>query len=98
MVIRILDYVETASSYEDGQIIYTLIVESIKRNEDVILSFDSIPSVPSAFINSALLQLLEEFPFQKIKEKLMIKDTTKHINELINSRFNFVISKSISTE
>ena len=93
MVIEILDYVKQASTYEDGEIIYTLISDAIRKNEKVILSFNQIPSVPSAFINSAILRLLEEFTFEKIRENVVFTNTTKHINDLIKSRFEFVLSK-----
>ncbi|HEY8118149.1 MAG TPA: STAS-like domain-containing protein [Methylophilaceae bacterium] len=93
MVINIVDYVKTASTYEDGEVIYKLISDAIRRDEQVILSFSGIPSVPSAFINSAILRLLEDFSFEKIREKIIFVNTTKHINDLIKSRFEFVLSR-----
>ena len=92
MVINILDHVKTASTYEDGEIIYKLISDAIRKGEPAALSFKDIQSVPSAFINSAILRLLEEFSFQQIRENLTFINTTKHINELIKSRFDFVLS------
>ena len=94
MVIIILEHVKTASTYEDGEIIYNLISSALSNGESVILSFKDITSVPSAFINSALIRLLENFNFEFIRSRLTIKDTTKHINELIKSRFKFVLSKN----
>lgn len=95
MVIYILKHVKTASTYEDGEVIFNLISNCLKNNEDVILSFQDITSVPSAFVNSALIRLLEFFAFDLIRNKLKFTDTTKHINELIKSRFAFVLSKEL---
>lgn len=95
MVINILDYVETASSYEDGEVIFKLIKDALKKNETVILSFNAISSVPSAFINSALIRLLDDFDFDLIRKKITFINTTKHINELIRNRFAFVVSKNL---
>lgn len=93
MVIKIIDYVKTPSTYEDGEKIFKLISAAINKGESVSLSFESIPSVPSAFINSAIIRLLETFSFEQIKQYLSFINTTKHINDLIKSRFDFVLSK-----
>lgn len=93
MVIKIIDYVKTPSTYEDGEKIFKLISAAINKGESVSLSFESIPSVPSAFINSAIIRLLETFSFEQIKQHLSFINTTKHINDLIKSRFDFVLSK-----
>jgi len=96
MVIKIVDYVEKPSTYDDGEIIYRMISPEMKRGEKVVVSFAGIASVPSAFVNSALIRLLEEFSYDEVKSRLVITDSTKHINELIKSRFDFVLSKKNS--
>ncbi len=96
MVINVLDHVKTASTYEDGEVIFNLICDALRKNENIILSFNAITSVPSAFINSSLIRLLEDFSFDLIREKITFINTTKHINELIRSRFAFVLSKNKS--
>jgi hypothetical protein len=93
MVIRILDHVKTASSYEDGDVIFKIILSEIKQDKPVTISFEGISSVPSAFVNAAFIRLLEEFSFEKIRASLRLIDSTKHINELIKSRFDFVLSQ-----
>lgn len=87
--IEILAHVKKASSYEDGGIIFTLLKNHLDHDEIIELSFNGISSVPSAFINSAIIQLLEYFDFRTIREKLKFTNTTKHINQLIRSRFEF---------
>lgn len=94
MVIKIIDYIEKPSSYEDGEVIYKIISQKMKDNENVVVSFSGIASVPSAFVNSAFIRLLEEFSFEKIRSLLVITDSTRHINELIKSRFDFVLSQT----
>jgi len=93
-VIRIIDYIEKPSSYEDGEVIYKIISQKMKDNENVVVSFSGIASVPSAFVNSAFIRLVEEFSFEKIRSLLVITDSTRHINELIKSRFDFVLSQA----
>jgi len=97
MVIKIVDYVKKPSSYDDGEIIYGLISQKMKSGEKAIISFFGITSVPSAFVNSAFIRLLEEFSYEEIKSLLVITDSTRHINELIKSRFDFVLSQANRT-
>lgn len=94
MVIKITDYIEKPSSYEDGDLIYKIISQKMKDNEKIVVSFSGIASVPSAFVNSAFIRLLEEFTFEKVRSLLVITDSTRHINELIKSRFDFVLSQT----
>lgn len=89
MVIRIIDFTPRPSTYEDGELIYAQICEVIEKNETVEISFEGVPSVPSAFVNSAFIRLLEKHPFELIRSKLKIVNSTKFINDLIRSRFEF---------
>lgn len=90
MVIRILDHVEHASTYEDGDAIFKLISVPISRGEDVVVSFDGIQAVPSAFINASLVRLAELTTVGEIRAHLKIAQSTRQINELIRSRFDFL--------
>lgn len=92
VVIRIHDHTPTASTYADGQTIFSLIRPKIEQGESVELSFDGILAVPSAFINAAVIQLVEHVPASQIRANLKITDSTKAINELIRSRLAFVMN------
>jgi STAS-like domain of unknown function (DUF4325) len=93
MVITALDHVRQCSTYSDGQIIYNLLLPPIKRGEDVTLSFNGVTALPSAFVNSAIVRLVEEVPVEQIKAHLRLVDSTRQINELIRDRFAFVEAK-----
>jgi hypothetical protein len=88
--IRIADHVEHASTYQDGQVIYDLILEPMRAGDVVEISFAGIAAVPSAFINSALVQLTEVLPVAAIRQRLRIVDSTRYINDMIRTRFAFV--------
>jgi STAS-like domain of unknown function (DUF4325) len=96
MVIRVLDHVKSASSYEDGEVIFRLVLNEINRDKEVQVNFNGVTSVPSAFINSAFIRLLEHVSFETIRVKLTFTESTKQINDLIKSRFEFVVKNSIS--
>lgn len=90
VTIRIKDHTINASTYADGQAIFSLVRPKIEQGEVVELSFDGFLAVPSAFINAAVIQLLEHLPVSAIRSNLKITDSTKAINELIRSRVEFV--------
>lgn len=91
--IEILEHVSAASTYDDGGKIFKLIQQALAKDETVELSFQGIASVPSAFVNSAIVELIEVFPLPTIKEKLTFTNTTRHINQLIKSRIEFAVSQ-----
>jgi len=90
MVVRILDHVRSASSYEDGDVVYRLLIDDLTAGREVAVSFAGVTSVPSAFINGAFVRLLETIPFDVVRSKLKILDSTRQINDLLRSRFEFV--------
>lgn len=91
--LKVLDFVERCSTNEDGAIIYKEILSHIERGQKVTVSFSGVNGVPTSFVNSAFIELLERFPFDKIKEMLMFVDTTHQINDVINRRFRYEVSK-----
>jgi hypothetical protein len=90
MVIKVTDHVRTASTYEDGDVIFRLLLLHVRGRERVEVDFTGITSVPSAFVNAAFIRLLEHVPFQQVRESLRFTKTTRQINDLIRSRFDFV--------
>ena len=88
--VRITDHVQQASTYDDGQVIFNLIANDVRSGRPVVVSFEGLHAVPSAFINAALLQLVETVPLEQIFRSLQITNSTKFINDMINRRFAFV--------
>jgi phosphatidylserine/phosphatidylglycerophosphate/cardiolipin synthase-like enzyme len=93
MVIRALDIVAQCYSNADGQKIYEAVYDYVARGEEVTVSFDGVDAVPSSFVNTAFIALLEHFPFQRIRETLSFSKTTPQINEMIRTRFAFESSR-----
>jgi hypothetical protein len=90
MVVKVLEHVRSASSYDDGEVIFKLILPLVKSGERVVVDFSGITSVPSAFVNSAFIRLLEHVSFNQVKATLSFTQSTRQINQLIRSRFDFV--------
>jgi STAS-like domain of unknown function (DUF4325) len=92
MAIRILEHIQSASTYEDGAVIFKLVLPKVVAREKVVVDFSGVSTVPSAFVNSAFIQLLEHVPFDQVRATLSFTGTTRQINDLIRSRFRFVTS------
>lgn len=90
MAITIKDHIESASSYSDGEVIFRLLVDPIREGKGVVVDFSGITSIPSAFVNSAFIRLLEHVSFEQVRSTLTFINSTRQINELIRSRFDFV--------
>ena len=94
MDIKLLDHVVTCSTYSDGEVIYDLIAHEILGGNDVTLSFQGVSAVPSAFINASIVRLVESTSLDNVRRHLKISDSTRQINELILSRFEFLSKTS----
>lgn len=89
MVIRALDLVRQCYNHADGDIIYHAIEQRLLAGEDVTLSFEGVSTLPSSFVNAALIPLLSQFSFEQIKRRLRFAHTNSQMNAMIRSRFNF---------
>ena len=93
MVIRALDVVDQCYSNSDGQKLFVVISDYVRRGEPIVVSFDGVDTLPSSFVNCAFIPLLDSFDFERIKETLSFSNTTPQINEMIKSRFMFEVSR-----
>jgi hypothetical protein len=83
MVIRALDYVPHCYTAADGDVIHSLIHKGFSDGEDVQLSFDGVFDVPSSFVNSAIVALLNQYDAEFIKSHLTIVDATHQIGDMV---------------
>lgn len=93
MVIKVLDYVDQCQSNSDGIVIHNIIKPKLDNGEEVVLSFEGVPSLPSSFVNSALISLLDEMPFERIKSLVRFAHTNSQMNSMIRDRFEFEIKR-----
>lgn len=94
MVIRILDHIQQCYTNDDGDVIFQIINQAMVGGADrVQLSFDGVESIPTSFVNSAFIPLLDTFSFDAIKKRLTFVDSTRQINQMIRDRFTFEAQK-----
>ena len=61
---------------EDGEKVFEVIREALKKNMRVELSFLNVDMMTSAFLNTAIGKLYKEFDEEKIKNSLKVSDIT----------------------
>lgn len=60
-------------STEDGQRVHYKIAELLRENQKVVLSFEQVETMISAFLNVAVGQLYGEFPEELIRGLLSVR-------------------------
>lgn len=58
----------------DGQKVYERLVSALKKGKSVMLSFNNVSTLTSAFLNAAIGQLYGEFNEAQIRALLKVKD------------------------
>jgi hypothetical protein len=61
-------------SSEDGQRVYDRIESALKEERQIVLSFQNITSLTSAFLNTAIGQLYSTFSEEKIRGGVKVSD------------------------
>ena len=75
-IIRVSDIVggPLCVSSEDGQVIHDKIAPLIREGQKVVVSFDRVETMISAFLNAAIGQLYGEFTEEQIRSSLTVRD------------------------
>jgi len=73
--VRVLDIVggALAVSADDGQAVHDKIAPLLREGKRVIVSFEGVNTIISAFLNAAIGQLYGEFPEERIRELLLVE-------------------------
>jgi hypothetical protein len=76
IIVRVVDIVggPICVSAEDGQRLYEKIAPLLREGKKVALSFEQVETLISAFLNAAVGQLYGEFPEERIRELLSVRD------------------------
>ncbi|WP_010162586.1 STAS-like domain-containing protein [Sphingomonas sp. PAMC 26617] len=82
MVIAALDHVPQCYTSADGLVIAGTIRRCLRQG-GATLSFFGVDDVPSSFVNSAIVSLLDEFSSDEIRKRLSIVDSNRQINDMI---------------
>lgn len=98
MDIDVLEITPRCYTNEDGAKVYAYLLPLLKKGEVVCLSFKGVDAVPSSFVNSAFIHLLDDFDFEFVKKSLSFSNTSRQINEIIKSRFAFEVNKRAASQ
>lgn len=76
VIVRIFDIVggPLCVSADDGQRVHDKIVPLLRDGKKVVLSFEQVETLISLFLNAAIGQLYGEFPEERIRELVSVRD------------------------
>lgn len=76
VIVRIFDIVggPLCVSADDGQRVHDKIVPLLRDGKKIVLSFEQVETLISAFLNAAIGQLYGEFPEERIRELVSVRD------------------------
>jgi len=76
IIVRVFDIVggPICVSAEDGQRLFDKIATLLREGKQVGLSFEQVDTLISTFLNAAVGQLYGEFPEERIRELLSVRD------------------------
>ena len=64
--ITVKDYVDQVYSNEDGMVIYNTLKSELEKSNKIQVSFKDITALNSSFVNSAFIELLNDYDFRFI--------------------------------
>jgi len=61
---------------DDGNKVYELLKKALNEDKNIVLSFQNVEMLTSAFLNTAVGQLYRDFDEQKIKSSLRVENVS----------------------
>lgn len=97
MVIKVLELVPDCNSRSSGEIVGAAILSALQSNRKATISFVGVNDVPSVFVNSAFVPLLEHFSYDRLRQMLTVTNSTRQINDIIKRRLSFEANRVSTT-
>lgn len=88
MVIYVKQITVAADTASQGELLFKKLIASLSSSENVALSFKGIETATSSFVNAGFVQLLSLMPFEDIKRRVKVVDSTRQINDMIKRRLS----------
>lgn len=89
MVIYVKEIAVAADTASQGELLFNRLKSVFACGEVVVtLSFDGIDTATSSFVNAGFVQLLGIMPFNEIKRRLKVVNSTRQINDMIKRRLS----------
>jgi hypothetical protein len=88
MVIRILDIASGADTSAQGTCVFAVVKKALSGGGSVVVSFDGVQTATPSFVNTALVDLLNDFSYDDLKARLRVTNSTRQINDTIKTRLD----------
>lgn len=88
MVISIKALVASGDTAAQGSVVYDKLVKAMRTGGIVTVDFDGIMNITSSFANTAFVPLLNEFSFDLIKARLVVRGANRQIANMLRDRMS----------
>src|SRR5262245_34093613 len=92
----ILDHVSRCYTSEDGEVIFHVLLRALREHDKVTVSFKGVGDVPSSFVNTAFVPLLDHYSIEYLRDHLGITDSNSQINDMIRHRMLFSAKRKVA--
>lgn len=83
MVIQVRSIVRAADTQEQGAAVYKCLIDALRKQPTVVVSFEGIDIATSSFVYMAFVRLLEHMSLEDIKRRVRVIRSTRQINSMI---------------
>ncbi len=83
MVISVYEVCGAASTSAEGEALHAAMVNGLRGDDGIAISFANVRTATSSFVNSSLVALLADFEMTEIRRRVDILDSTHQINDMI---------------
>jgi len=86
MVIQVRQFVDAANTADKGSLVLSAILNALRSDDKVTVSFHGVTTATSSFVNVAFVGLLDYLSLSEIKRRIRVVDSTRQINDMIKTR------------
>lgn len=94
MVINVLALCNGADTNAQGKALRDQVVKNLPNHKNIVVDFSNVGYATSSFVNSFLLELIEEFGLEFVKSRVKIVNVSRSVKYILNSRLQSVQSQA----
>lgn len=88
MVICVKNVVDGCDTNEQGIVVYRRMRSELGSGRFIVLDFSGVSNVTSSFVNSAIVQLIDDLGYDFVRNFVAIKGVNRQIGMMLRDRMD----------
>lgn len=88
MVICVKNVVDGCDTNEQGIVVYRRMRSELGSGRFIVLDFSGVSNVTSSFVNSAIVQLIDDLGYDFVRKFVAIKGVNRQIGMMLRDRMD----------